>query len=175
MARFVIHDPPLARPTHYTEEPSRLSTTYGSGHGSAQGSALVRVHGGGFVTRDMLEQTVEELRASAREARLGALLVDLRAVAGYESACLLPVRQFLREAPALGVHRIAVVATSSVLRTASRLATQGMMVELRTFDHEPAALQWVHPPSAVGPSPVASSPVMPRPRATSSSEAAAVP
>jgi hypothetical protein len=146
----------LSRPTHYTEEPSRLSAT--------RSATFVRVHGGGFVTREMLETTVEELRQAALEARLGALLVDLRAVAGYETACLLAVDQFLREAPALGVHRIAVVATSSVLRTASRLAAHAvaMVVELRTFEHERSALQWLHP-------------VAPRSRTTSSSTTAAAP
>jgi hypothetical protein len=139
----------LARRTHYTEEPSRLCT--------APGAAFIRVHGGGFVTRDMLEQVVEELRAGPREARLGGLLVDLRAVAGYETACLLPVRQFLREAPTIGVQRIAVVATSSVLRTASRLAAHRVVVELRTFEHERGALQWLQPGV-----------VTPRPRTTSS-------
>lgn len=133
----------MSRPKHYTEEPSRLSLS--------RSAAFVRVHGGGFVTRDMLDATVEELRTGSREARLDALLVDLRMVAGYETACLLPVRQFLREAPALGVHRIAVVATSSVLRTASRLAAHTVVVELRTFEHERTALQWLHPaPHASG-------------------------
>lgn len=146
--------PTLPRPTHYTEEPSRLSTT--------RCGAFVRVHGGGFVTREMLEATVEELRQAALEARLGALLVDLRAVAGYETACLIAVDQFLREAPALGLHRIAVVATSSVLRTASWLAAHAVVVELRTFEHERSALQWLHP-------------VAPRSRSSSSSTAAAAP
>jgi len=139
----------LPRPTHYTEEPARLSIT--------RSTAFVRVQGGGFVTRDMLEQTVEELRQGAPEARLGALLVDLRAVAGYESACLLAVRQFLRDAPALGVHRIAVVATSSVLRTASRLAAHTVAVELRTFEQERSALQWLHPAGVVTQRPHSSS------------------
>lgn len=137
------------RRKHYTEEPSRLCTS--------PGTAFLRVHGGGFVTRAMLEQTVEEVRAGVREARLGDLLVDLRTVAGYETACLLPVRQFLREAPVIGVQRIAVVATSSVLRTASRLAAHTVVVELRTFEHERAALQWLQPGV-----------VIPRPRAASS-------
>ena len=122
---------------HYTEEPSRLTLS--------RSAAFVRVHGGGFVTREMLDATVEELRTGAAEARLDAVLVDLRMVAGYETACLLPVRQFLREAPTLGVRRIAVVATSSVLRTASRLAAHKVEVELRTFEQERTALQWLHP------------------------------
>jgi ABC-type transporter Mla MlaB component len=149
----------LPRPRHYTEEPSRLCTI--------TGAAFVRVQGSGFVTREMLEQTVAELRQGSREARSDALLVDLRAVAGYESACLLVVRQFLREAPKLGVHRVAVVATSSVLRTASRLAAHTVAVELRTFEHERGALQWVHPTGVATPRPRASS--------SSSSAAAAVP
>lgn len=144
----------MTRPTHYTEEPSHLSTT--------RSAAFVRVHGGGFVTREMLETTVQELRQAALDARLGALLVDLRAVAGYETACLLAVDQFLREATALGVHRIAVVAASSVLRTASRLAAHAVVVELRSFEHERSALQWLHP-------------VAPRSRTNSSSTTAAAP
>jgi hypothetical protein len=139
----------LPRRTHYTEEPSRLCT--------APSGAFIRVHGGGFVTRAMLEQAVEELRASVREARLGDLLVDLRAVAGYDTACLLAVRQFLREAPAIGVQRIAVVAASSVLRTASRLAASSVTVELRVFEHDRSALQWLQPGV-----------VFPRPRTSSS-------
>lgn len=140
----------MPRPKHYTEEPSRLSTT--------RMAAFIRVHGGGFVTRDMLDGTVDELRQGFRDTRHAALLVDLRAVAGYESACLLGARQFLREAPTLGVSRIAVLATSSVLRTASRLAAHTVVVELRTFEHERTALQWLHPSGVA----------TPRPRATSS-------
>jgi hypothetical protein len=152
---------PLTRRTHYTEEPSRLSTT--------SAGAYVRVHGGGFVTRDMLEQTVDDLRRATREATreagLGAMLVDLRAVAGYDSACLLAARQFLRDAPELGLQRIALVASSSVMRTASRLAAHSIAVELRTFEHELSAIHWLHPAGMVSP----------RPHTSSSSAAAAAP
>lgn len=123
----------------------------------------MRVHGGGFVTREMLEQTLDELRRAAREARPRAMLVDLRAVAGYESACLLGARQFLRDAPDLGLQRIALVASSSVMRTGSRLAAHSIVVELRTFEHELSAIHWLHPPGTVSP----------RPRASSSSSSAA--
>lgn len=132
----------MPRPTHYTEEPSRLFTT--------PAPAFIRVHGGGFVTRDMLEGTLEELRHGLREAQHGALLIDLRAMAGYESACLPVARQFLREAHGLGVSRVGVVATSTVLRTASRVAAHTVVVDLRTFEQERAALQWLHPPSPPG-------------------------
>jgi len=129
----------------------------------------LRVHGGGFVTREMLEQALDELRQEVGRARTsshgGAVLVDLREVAGYETACLLPVRQFLGDAAGLGLRRIAVVAESSVLRTASRLAAHSLTVELRTFEHERTASKWLHGPGVV----------MPRPHGPSSSTSPAAP
>lgn len=159
----------MPHPTHYTEEPSRLSL--------ARSATFIRVHGSGFVTRDMLDATVEELRTGSREVRLAALLVDLRMMAGYETACLLAVRQFLREAPTLGVHRIAVVATSSVLRTASRLTAHTVAVDLRTFEQERSALQWLQPAAAVshGNGPHASGAAVVTPRSHASSSPAALP
>ncbi len=141
---------------HYTEEPPRLFTT--------PGAAYAHVHGSGFVTREMLDHTIDELRRATRDGlvRHGAVLVDLRAVVGYESACLLTARQFLREAASLGLQRIALVATSSVMHTAMRLAAHSATIELRTFHHDVAAIQWLHPV------------VVPRPR-TASSEAMAAP
>jgi SpoIIAA-like len=118
----------------------------------------VRVQGGGFVTREMLERAIDDVCRTARDAHCGAVLVDLRAVAGYETACLLAARQFLREAPGLGLQRIALIATSSVMHTASRLAAHTVAVELRTFEHERSALQWLHPASAAIPRPCAPSP-----------------
>ena len=124
---------PLPPLTHYTEEPSTLSAC--SGH------AYTRVHGGGFVTREMLERTLRELRGGSELSR--SMLIDLRNVAGYEASCLRPAAQFLREAPQLGLTRIALVATSSVMRTASQLAASSLRVELRMFEHEPHATQWL--------------------------------
>lgn len=103
------------------------------------------------MTREMLEQTLDELRREAHLSHTGAMLVDLRDVAGYETSCLALALQFLREAPSIGFRRIALVASSSVLRTASRLAAQGVPVELRTFEHEPSAVQWLDGPGVVVP------------------------
>ena len=77
------------------------------------------------------------------ETPLRSMLIDLRNVAGYEASCLRPAAQFLREAPQLGLTRIALVATSSVMRTASQLAASSLRVELRMFEHEPHATQWL--------------------------------
>ncbi|MCX4243206.1 SpoIIAA family protein [Paraliomyxa miuraensis] len=131
----------MAPPIHYTQQPSKLAASLGT--------ACIRVHGGGFVTREMLEQTADDLRRELRASPSSGLLVDLREVAGYETSCLAPALQFLREAAGLGLRRIALVASSSVLRTASRVASQGVLVELRTFDHEPSAAQWLLGPGVV--------------------------
>lgn len=122
---------------HYTDAPSGLSTT--------TADAYTRVQGGGFVTREMLEQTLDGLRPSPGRERLGAILIDLREVAGYEASCLRPARQFLADAASLGVDRIALVASSSVMRWASRLAAGPLPIELETFEHEPSAKQWLEP------------------------------
>ncbi|MEX1369182.1 MAG: STAS/SEC14 domain-containing protein [Nannocystaceae bacterium] len=136
----------MAPLTHYTEEPSTLS--------SRSGRAYTRVHGGGFVTREMLERTLRDLRRQPSPA----VLVDLRDVAGYEAACLASAAQFLRDAPSLGLTRVALVGSSTVMRTASQLLASSVPVELRTFEHELQASQWLQAPAreTTGPSPVAS-------------------
>ncbi|MEM9460977.1 MAG: STAS/SEC14 domain-containing protein [Myxococcota bacterium] len=122
---------------HYTQEPSRLCAT--------SDASYTRVRGGGFVTREMLEQALDDLRRTPQTQRPGAMLVDLREVAGYEASCLRPAQQFLHEAVSLGVSRIALVAPSSVMRTASQVAAHPLPVELRTFEHEPSAQRWLAP------------------------------
>lgn len=102
----------------------------------------MRVHGGGFVTRAMLEQAINGVLAEP--ASSSSILVDLREVAGYEAACLRPAHDFLRQAASKGLTRIALVASSSVMRTASRMAASAVSVELRTFAHEPTAKRWLH-------------------------------
>lgn len=137
----------MARPIHYTQQPSQLLST--------SGKSYTRVHGGGFVTREMLEQALDDLRRTPQQQRPGAILVDLREVAGYEASCLRPAHQFLHEAVSLGVSRIAVVASSSVMRTASQVAAHRLTVELRTFEHEPSAKRWLVPRRAPESTPVA--------------------
>ncbi|MCA9710011.1 MAG: STAS/SEC14 domain-containing protein [Myxococcales bacterium] len=131
----------MARHTHYTQEPSLLRTTSGMGY--------THVRGGGFVTREMLEQTLEELRRTPPHGRPGGVLFDLRHVSGYETACLRPAHRFLYEARSLGVARIALIAESSFIHAASRMAADDLPVELRAFDHEPSAARWLMPDPGV--------------------------
>lgn len=130
------HDPDrfhLRPNTHYTEEPSSLSTD--------SDRAFTRVRGGGFVTREMLEQALQDLHRGGQW--LPSMLVDLRDVAGYEASCLHPATQFLHDAATLGLTRIALVASSSVMRTASQVVASALSVELRAFEHEPHAAEWL--------------------------------
>jgi len=140
--------PPLSSRTHYTDAPSGLSTT--------TRAAYVRVSGGGFVTREMLEQALEAMRATPQPWRPAAILVDLSDMAGYEASCLAPAHQFLLEATRLGVARIALVTSSSVIRRASQLAAAPLPLEFEAFEHEPSAKRWLVPDRpASGPIPMA--------------------
>jgi hypothetical protein len=74
------------------------------------------------------------------------VLLDLREVAGYESSCVRLASEWLRNAHQLGIRRIAFLASSTVLRIATRLASDRSGISLRTFDHEPAAREWLSDP-----------------------------
>lgn len=97
----------------------------------------------------MLEETLDDLRRTVERRDGGAMLVDLSEVAGYESACLRPAKQFLHDAADLGLTRIALVASSTVMRRATQLAASGVAIELRTFEYEPHAARWLSGPPPV--------------------------
>lgn len=121
---------------HYTQQPSSLSTSATPDY--------THVHGGGFVTRKMLEATLDGLREQRGPGGSGgSVLVDLRHVAGYEATCLRPAHEFLHQARSFGLTRIAVLAPTSVMRTASRLVASAVSVDLRTFAHEQSAHRWL--------------------------------
>jgi hypothetical protein len=116
---------------HYTQQPSRLL--------SRPETTLIEVRGGGFVTRQMVHETLD---AWGRTLPSG-ILVDLREVAGYEAGCARLAHRWLLDAHRSGVQRIACIASSSVLRTVSRVASSEACVELRIFEDEPAARSWL--------------------------------
>jgi hypothetical protein len=119
---------------HYTQEPSQLAPR------RALGAAL-EIHGGGFVTREMLFRTLSQW--TYRNEAPQEILVDLRDVSGYEDGCARMAAEWLRRAHRLGVRKIAFVASSTVLRIATRLAATNSYVRLRTFEHERAARMWL--------------------------------
>lgn len=123
-------DPPFVK--HYTQQPSQLRT-------SSREPAVIEVRGGGFVTRQMVHETIDEWDGPLPSG----ILVDLREVAGYESGCATLAHRWLLGAHRSGVRRIACIASSSVLRTVTRVASSGAEVDLRVFEDESAARSWL--------------------------------
>lgn len=123
---------------HYTQLPSQLRSE------TCSTAAVVRVTGTGFVTLAMLEETLRELEQESLATGLAVgLMVDLREIVGYESSCVVRFGEWLESADRYGVQRVAVVAASSVLRTATRLVAGRVDVQLATFDGKAAAQAWL--------------------------------
>jgi hypothetical protein len=116
---------------HYTQQPSQIQT-------SSADTAL-EVRGGGFVTRKMVHEALDAWRGTLPPG----ILVDLREVAGYESGCASLAQRWLLDAHRSGVQRIAFIASSSVLRTVTRVASSGTSVALRIFEEESTARSWL--------------------------------
>lgn len=121
---------------HYTQLPSELSTR------ASDDQRFAEIRGGGFLTRPMLVEALAPWGPEATTAP-SEILVDLRDVAGYETGCLRLAREWLRIAHTRGVRKIAFVASSTVLRTATRMAAEEAHVSLEFFHHERAAKQWL--------------------------------
>jgi hypothetical protein len=122
----------LANVKHYTQQPSELQT-------SSPETALIEVRGGGFVTRQMVHETLDRWKGVLPSS----ILVDLREVAGYESGCAALAHRWLLDAHQSGVQRIACIASSSVLRTLGRVASSRATVALQVFEDEPTARSWL--------------------------------
>ena len=101
---------------------------------------VLRVEGVGFVTRAMTEAALAPLAVGAAQPRV---LVDLRDVSGYEAECVEVARQWLRRAQGMGVERIAFVANSSVVRTATEVVARHLGAPLRTFETPESAQRWL--------------------------------
>jgi hypothetical protein len=128
--------PPMQR-KHYTQEESVLRTFTRAD----PSRPVLHVHGGGFVTRKMLARTLRSLLVEEFAAR--EILVDLRDVAGYERDVVRMASEWLRTAHSQGVRRIAFIANSAVVRTATRLASEHAGVTLRTFSDHEEAHRWL--------------------------------
>lgn len=120
---------------HYTRTPSAMRMA------CDVADASVRVLGGGFVTRDMVGATLDHWRGE--DGGPQAVLVDLRDVAGYESGFATIAADLLEGVAQCGVQRVAIVASSAVLRTAARVAAPRSGVHVRCFDDDLAAKLWL--------------------------------
>jgi len=120
---------------HYTQTPSGMRVA------SDVIDASVRVLGGGFVTRDMVGATLDHWRDGKPAPR--GVLVDLRDVAGYEMGFVAIAAELLGGIERCGVRRVALLASSAVLRTAARVVAASTAVHLCCFHGERAAKRWL--------------------------------
>ena len=130
---------------HYTQQRSELMAS------RDLGSGILSVRGGGFVTRQMLEQALDQLQASAEGRGPRELLVDLRDVAGYEAGIASQASEWLETAARCGIRKIAFIASSSVLRTAAQLVSRSTRIKLRMFEFEHSARSWLGQPTGSHP------------------------
>lgn len=101
---------------------------------------MFEIRGGGIVSSLMIDRTLGQWDTGCAPANM---LVDLRDVAGYEAGSIRAADAWLSGAHDQGVRKIALLASSTVLRTAARLASERSRVALRTFDDESSARAWL--------------------------------
>jgi hypothetical protein len=102
---------------------------------------LISAHLTGFITAELLQEQLERLEASW-DRFPAAVVVDLRQVSGYGSGVPSLARRWLHNAQSEGVERIALIASSSVLRTTAHVLSEGLEVQLRCFLCEDTARTW---------------------------------
>lgn len=134
---------------HYTQLTSHVRTAIRP----HDNGSVFEIHGRGIVSPAMIDKTLGQWDDGCTPPNL---LVDLRDVAGYEAGSIRAANQWLDGADEQGVRKIALLASSTVLATAARLASERSGVALRTFDDERAARAWLTgtPPEAKAPVPL---------------------
>ena len=124
---------------HFTQQPSMVTSRRDAGE---DGSVVVaELHG--FITTAMLVAQFDDWDESFGASMPEALIVDLRGVSAYASGTAQTAQRWLDQATHRGVRRIALIASSSVLRTIVQLIAVETAVELRCFDGEAAARRWL--------------------------------
>ncbi len=122
-------------------KPKRHFTDLPSGFAIEVRDHVLWVEGAGFVARPMAEEALAPFIIGQPIPE--SVLVDLRNVSGYEAACTQVARSLLSQARGLGVRRIALVANSSILRTAAEVIAQHLKAPLRTFNTLEGAQSWL--------------------------------
>jgi hypothetical protein len=125
---------------HYSQLSSEVVSSFERGQGD---SDVLRVHLQGYMDVGTLDDRIGELIEHIEQQTPGGILCDLRAVAGYGPGTQTLAREWLSVARRAGINRVAIVATSSVLRTAALLLARDLDLDLRCFLGEAEALRWL--------------------------------
>lgn len=125
---------------HYSQLLSDVKSTVEPGYGNAD---LLRLQLQGFLDVGMLSERLGDLIERIQNHAPDAVLCDLRTVSGYGPGTSALAREWFMLARRAGVRRVALVATSSVLRTAALMVAHNLGLELRCFLGETEALRWL--------------------------------
>jgi hypothetical protein len=125
---------------HYSQLLSDVTSTVVPGLGNAD---LLRLQMQGFIDVGMLSERLGDLIARIETHAPDAVLCDLRTASGYGPGTSALAREWFMLARRAGVRRVAVVASSSVLRTAASMLAHDLELELCCFVGETEALRWL--------------------------------
>ncbi|PRP95641.1 hypothetical protein ENSA5_37740 [Enhygromyxa salina] len=126
---------------HHSQIRSAVRSSVEAGAGDV---GIVRVHLQGLIDTPMLDGRLGELIERIEQHTSDAVLCDLRAAAGYGPGTPARAREWLMRAHRAGVRRVALVASSSVLRTAALMLARNLDLDLRCFLGEAEALRWLN-------------------------------
>lgn len=126
---------------HFSQLRSSVDSTFDSGPTPEQPVLTIQMQG--FIDVAMLRESVESLAHRLEQSPPIGVLCDLRSVSGYSQGTGTLAREWLARVQAAGVRRVALVAGSSVLRTAVRVIASELRLQLRCFSGLEAAERWL--------------------------------
>ncbi|PRQ07936.1 STAS/SEC14 domain-containing protein [Enhygromyxa salina] len=132
---------------HYSQLRSDVTSTVEPGCGNAD---LLRLQLQGFIDVGMLSERLGDLIQRIEHHAPDAVLCDLRTASGYGPGTPALAREWFMLACRAGIRRVALVATSSVLRTAALALSHNLNLELCCFLGEAQALAWLGERRPVG-------------------------
>ena len=96
----------------------------------------------GFITAPILTKQFSSWDDSW-ETPPKSMLIDLQQVTGYGPGTVILVRSRLRKAQRDGVQSIALIAVSSVLKTAAHVLSQHLHINLQCFERRSTGEHWL--------------------------------
>ncbi|MFV8753394.1 STAS/SEC14 domain-containing protein [Nannocystaceae bacterium ST9] len=130
---------------HFSQLSSSVDSTYEGG--LEPDRAILRIEMQGFIDVAMLRERVESLVHQLDHEPPAGVLLDLLGVSGYGQGTRTLAREWLLRVQAAGVRRVALVAGSSVLRTAVAVISGGLHMQLCCFTSVELATRWLREPT----------------------------